>query len=145
MFQRDFFFPEVALLRTFNVQLPSNFESMHTLFSNIRVGEALKKRLLNIFGEHTCMYIYRYLYICNVVTSPKVQQRMKARAESKFCEKLSFHRFYVSHRFTAFTAWGFATFILALYWMGLPHKHSPASWVSILLNSPQRINHSQSD
>lgn len=75
---------------------------MHTLFSNICVGEALKKGLLNIFGEHTFMYIYRYIYICNVVTSSKVQLIMKARAESKFCEKLSFHRFYVSRRYTAF-------------------------------------------
>lgn len=39
--------------------------------------------------------------------------------------------------------WGFAKLKLALYWMGLPHKHPPASSVSILLNSPQRINHSK--
>lgn len=56
-----------------------------------------------MFWEHTFMYVYRYVYIYNVVTSPKVQQRMKARAGSKFCEKLNFHRFYVSCEFTAFT------------------------------------------
>lgn len=74
---------------------------MHTLFSQVCVGEALKG-LLNIFGKHTFMYVYSYVYIHNIGTNPKVQQRTKARAESKFCKKLNFHRFYICHGFTAF-------------------------------------------
>lgn len=86
-----FVFPGVALIRTFNVEL-----------------KILK---LHPFSE---LYVYRHVYTRNVVTNPEVQQRTKARAESKFCEKLNFHRFYFSCGFTAFMAF---CNIYNLYWL----------------------------